>query len=144
MIPIRYTRALPKFPTNLREAPISRISLGKLLSKDPTESARLFEACRTYGFFYMDLTDSPEGEALLKQSDDVLELAKAAFALPMEEKEAVAQVKTGSIFGFKAAGVVAKGDEYKRRDRGEMWNVRKDDMRREVSGVDYVSLVCSI
>ena len=88
---------MPKFPAGLKEAPILRISLGKLLAKDPSESDRLFEACRTYGFFYMDLTGCPQGEELLRQSEDILNLSKAAFALPFEEKDSVSQAKSGTI-----------------------------------------------
>ncbi|KAL9054588.1 MAG: hypothetical protein Q9162_004051 [Coniocarpon cinnabarinum] len=132
--------ALPKFPIGLKEAPISRISLGKLLAKDESESARLFSSCQTYGFFYMDLTDCSEGKELLKQSDQIRELAKAAFHLPWEDKDAVSQAKTGNLFGFKAAGMVASTDQHKRKDKGEMWNMSKNDMLRDKPKVAYVSV----
>lgn len=131
-------RALPKFPTGLKEAPISRISLGKLLEKDTSESDRLFEACRTYGFFYMDLTDCSQGEELLKQSEDLLELSQTAFEMPDEEKNSVNQSKTGCIFGFKAAGITAQKDPHKRKDRGEMLNFSKNDTIRERPSIPYV------
>ena len=132
--------ALPKFPTGLKEAPISRISLGKLLAQDAIESQRLFDACCTYGFFYMDLTDCREGQELLKQSEQVLELSRAAFRMPFEEKDSINQTKTGQLFGFKATGNVSQKDPHGRADVGEMINFSKDDTMREQPSIPYVSI----
>jgi hypothetical protein len=59
---------LPPFPDGLPLAPIAKISHAKLLRHDKEEAARVLEACRTHGFFYLDLTDSESGEEILKQS----------------------------------------------------------------------------
>jgi hypothetical protein len=59
---------LPPFPDGLPLAPIAKISHAKLLQHDKDEAARVLEACRTHGFFYLDLMDSESGEEILKQS----------------------------------------------------------------------------
>ncbi len=117
---------LPPFPSGLPLAPIAQVSSRKLLAGDAAEGARVLEAMQTYGFFYLDLQDSPEGERMLAHSEALLALAKEAFALPIEEKMPFHLERGGSLFGYKAAGTVKKTDKNARPDTTEFFNVSKD------------------
>lgn len=119
---------LPPFPDGLPLAPIARISHLKLLQQDPTETDRVLEACRTHGFFYLNLTDTDEGQTLLKESEDILGVAYRAFDKPVEEKKQYALLKGVSLFGYKSAGTVKQTDPEKRPDTTEFFNVAKDHM----------------
>ncbi|OTA93470.1 hypothetical protein M434DRAFT_395621 [Hypoxylon sp. CO27-5] len=55
-------------------------------------------------------------------------LSHQAFRIPLEQKQEVAVARYRSLFGYKAAGIVAQHDPYKRHDRGEFWNLSKDDI----------------
>jgi isopenicillin N synthase-like dioxygenase len=91
---------LPPFPSNIRTAPLYIVSLAKLLSDDANECKRALEACRTRGFFYLDLTDTNEGHELEQESEELLDVAKGVFNLPLEEKMKYPQVMGGSLAGW--------------------------------------------
>ena len=57
----------PPFPSDVLTAPLSRISLSKLLLGDTDEEKALFQASRTAGFFLLDLSRSKLGEALIQR-----------------------------------------------------------------------------
>ncbi|KAF2418007.1 Clavaminate synthase-like protein [Tothia fuscella] len=118
--------SLPPFPENLPLAPIARISSFKLFSNDASTAAAVLEACQTYGFFYLDLTDSPSGQALVEESEELLKLSKRAFEFPKEEMMKYHLEKGVSMFGYKAAGTVKKTDKELRPDTTEFWNISKD------------------
>lgn len=128
---------LPPLPEGLNLAPIARVSSAKLLSGDPAEDARVLEAAQTYGFFYLDLSDSAEGERLLAESEDLLALAKEAFAAPVEEKLKYHLHKGVSMFGYKAAGTVKATDPERRPDSTEFFNIAKDHMHDVVPTRTY-------
>jgi isopenicillin N synthase-like dioxygenase len=117
--------SLPPFPSGLPLAPIARISSRKLLDGDAAEGKQVLEACQTYGFFYLDLSDSPEGEALLEESEQLLTLSERSFDSPKEEKMKFELQKGVSMFGYKAAGTVKKTDKELRPDTTEFWNISK-------------------
>jgi isopenicillin N synthase-like dioxygenase len=117
--------SLPPFPDNVPIAPIARISSRKLLEGDSQEAKNVLEACQTYGFFYLDLTDSPSGEALLEQSEKLLELSKIVFQPPREEKMKYELQKGVNLFGYKAAGAVKQTDKDLRPDATEFFNIAK-------------------
>ena len=73
----------PRFPT----ARLQTTSLKKLLNEDILEQDRVFEACKSRGFFYLDLTDCESGETILRDADNLCRVAEKTFALPLEEKE---------------------------------------------------------
>ena len=97
--PVLSYEDLPPFPDNVPLVPLYRVSLDKLLANDEDEHARLFEACKTLGFFYLELGDSEYGRALRDGSEDLLRLAQKAHALPQEVKEAHTFAKMRAIFG---------------------------------------------
>ena len=73
----------PEFPSFELET----ISLKKLLGKDASEQERIFQACKTRGFFYLDLADCEQGETIKTGADDICRVAERFFALPVEEKD---------------------------------------------------------
>jgi hypothetical protein len=79
----------PPFPTSpeFKTVNLQTISLKKLLSEDATEQDRVFEACKTRGFFYLELGGCESGETILKGADDICRMAEDVFKLPMEVKE---------------------------------------------------------
>jgi len=119
---------LPPFPEDLPTAPIAIISSQKLLDGDPDEGKRVLEACQTYGFFYLDLNDSTEGENLIDEAEQLLELSKEAFKPAVEEKMPFHLQKGVSMFGYKAAGTVKNTDKDLRPDTTEFFNISKDHM----------------
>jgi isopenicillin N synthase-like dioxygenase len=44
----------------IRIAPLQIISFAGLLSKDPSEAEKLLKACKTQGFFYLDVNSEQE------------------------------------------------------------------------------------
>lgn len=59
------------------------ICLDLLRAEDDEESKKLLNACRSYGFFYLDLTSDRE---LCKRWEDMLVRMKQYFEQPLEIK----------------------------------------------------------
>ena len=72
----------PKFP----QAKLQTVSLEKLLDQDSLEQDRLLEACKSRGFFYLDLTGCESGETILHDAENLCHVADKTYALPLEEK----------------------------------------------------------
>lgn len=119
---------LPPFPDDVITVPIAQISYAKLAASDADELARTTTAVQTDGFFYLNLTDHPDGESLFKKAEDLLEYAREAFELPLEEKMQFRAEKGKSMFGYKPAGTVKKTDKDLRPDATEFFNVAKDHL----------------
>ena len=66
-------------------AELQVINYKRLAANDLGEAEKLFRACQTDGFFYLDL-DNPDDQIALNSVDDVYALAKALFALDEAEK----------------------------------------------------------
>lgn len=79
----------PLFPSDpsFKSVNLETISLTKLLSRDSAEQDRVFEACKSRGFFYLELGGCESGETILKGADDICRMAEDFFKLPMEQKE---------------------------------------------------------
>jgi len=130
--------ALPPFPSDLHLAPIAEISSKKLLAGDKEEGQRVLEACQTYGFFYLDLSDSPAGQTLVDEAEQLLELSKKSFAARDPEEQKKWHLQKGvSMFGYKAAGTVKNTDKELRPDTTEFWNISKDHMHGFTPSRDY-------
>ena len=137
MITKSYFEDLPPFPDDIPVAPIARISLTKLLASDPAESVAVLDACRTAGFFYLDLRNDKSGESLLTESESLVRLASTAFKAPLATKEEYAFVKGVSLFGYKGAGTVKQTDPSARPDRTEFFNIAKDHLHDIVPSRTY-------
>ena len=80
----------PPFPSgpSFKTVELETISLPKLLSEDAYEQDRVSEACKSRGFFYLELGGCESGETILKGADEICgEVAEEFFKLPMELKE---------------------------------------------------------
>jgi isopenicillin N synthase-like dioxygenase len=110
------------FPDDVPTAPLVTISLRKLLSHDGAENERLFEASKSLGFFYLNMTGCEEGEALLNGSSTMFDLMEELYELPLEEKLKYDFAAAGSYFGYKGMGaevIDGKGT----KDKNEIYNV---------------------
>ncbi|ODM21322.1 hypothetical protein SI65_02165 [Aspergillus cristatus] len=76
------------FPDDVPIIELKTISLAKLLEKDQAETQRMFEICQDPGFFYLDLTDHPDGLQMLRDVVSCCRLGQSIFPnKPMEEKK---------------------------------------------------------
>lgn len=149
--------SLPPFPAGLKEAPITRISYTKIAAKDAAESERLFQAVQERSFFYLDFASANDpvtvkddtAGSILTAVTALHDVAKSAFSLPFEQKDAVSTFKTKSVFGFKAGGQTISKDPQRRVERVEFFNVAKDDIvalsegRKPPTGIEYPSPLVS-
>jgi isopenicillin N synthase-like dioxygenase len=134
---MRSINEFPPFPDDLHSAPIARVSSLALLAKEKAACTQVLEACRTYGFFYLDLSDSPEGSELLEEASQLYDLAVDAFKMPLAEKMNYHLQKGVSLFGYKAAGTVKQTDKEQRPDLTEFFNVAKDHLHGVAPTRDY-------
>ena len=114
---------LPPFPSDIETVPIGRVSYDKLVAQDAEEARKILEATQTDGFFYLDLTTSPEGQQLLDESVELREVSKSFFQRPLEEKMQYLNEKGKSLFGYKEAGTVKTTDKTAMPDTTEFINV---------------------
>lgn len=122
--------SIPPFPSDVPTVPLLRLSLRKLLRSDRDETARLWDACTTLGFFYLDLRDATgdvnteapvNGGRFLEDADKLFDVADEFYALPVEEKEKYDFKDRGSYFGYKGFGQSV--NEQGSKDRNEFYNV---------------------
>lgn len=64
----------PPFPADAPVVDLVCVSLSKLFAADGSESKQLFQACQNTGFFLLDLTNAPQGEALLQHVEKLFNL----------------------------------------------------------------------
>ena len=113
---------LPPFPDDVPMAPLLRISLAKLLSRDSNAVSRFVRACEDLGFFYLDLTGCELGDKLQNQADQLFDVGEELFKLPVEEKKKYDFSGEGSYFGYKGMGTNVI-DKAGNMDRNEFYNV---------------------
>ncbi|KZT53852.1 Clavaminate synthase-like protein [Calocera cornea HHB12733] len=123
-------QSLPPFPDGLTTAPLITLHLDKLQAHDPEEVAALFKCGKELGFFYLDLTGSPDGRKLFADAQELLELEKRFFALPDDEKAVCDRdtVEGGSgYYGWKKIGSAVM-DSKGTPERHENYTIKKDDI----------------
>ena len=76
---------LPPFPDDVQFVDLPHISFLKLCDGDEVEIDRYFQACKHWGFFYLDLRDSVQGSPVLRMVDQMLEIGKKVFELDLLE-----------------------------------------------------------
>lgn len=89
----------PSFPSGLKTANLESISLNALENDSSSEGARLFDACRQYGFFYLNLEATATGQELLEVVGKLFPLSKEVFELSQEEKQQYDLKDKGLFFG---------------------------------------------
>lgn len=87
----------PPFPDDVPSVSLETYSLAELEEGDEKLGDRLFETCKTRGFFYLDLNGS-RASSMQQDCDDIARLAETVFQLPQEEKEKYPM--KDSIFGY--------------------------------------------
>jgi hypothetical protein len=110
----------PAFPDNVPTAPLLRLSLAKLLDRNPAEVKRFINACEDLGFFYLDL--SGPGDPILADADQLFKVGEELFELPLEEKKQYDFSEKKSYFGYKGYGAMMV-DRSGNLDRNEFYNV---------------------
>ena len=128
---------IPPFPDGVRIAPIARISFAKILGKDAAEGEKVLEACKTDGFFYLDLQSCVEGRNMFEEAESIVDAAAEFFELPLEMKKKYASVKGESVAGYKEAGSVKQTDARQQPDTTEFLNVFKDHMHNIKRSREY-------
>ncbi|KNG83145.1 oxidoreductase, 2OG-Fe(II) oxygenase family [Aspergillus nomiae NRRL 13137] len=116
---------LPPFPDSVPTAPLTRLSLSKLLAHDEAETDRFMQACCDIGFFYLDLQGTESGTTLLATADKLFQTGTELFQLPLAEKQKYDFSAQGSYHGYKAQGAMI-ADKEGNMDRNEFYNVSKD------------------
>jgi isopenicillin N synthase-like dioxygenase len=86
MASVSHFKEYPAFPNNIRSASMTKISLKKLRENNKSTCQDMFQACRTLGFFLLDLSGDQQGEEFVSVIDAVLRLTKDVMALDQEEK----------------------------------------------------------
>ncbi|OGM44899.1 hypothetical protein ABOM_006123 [Aspergillus bombycis] len=118
--------SIPQFPNTLPVAKLLKISLSSLISGDPDAANDVLTACRTSGFFHLDLSNSPLGEAMIPLIDSIFPIIQQTMQLPLEEKMKYTQDAPRSFLGYKALGVMKT--ESGAPDRCEFWTISQDDI----------------
>jgi isopenicillin N synthase-like dioxygenase len=76
-----------EFPSGVPTIALEKFSLSRLINEDKEEAAKLFETCRTTGFFYLDMLDHPRGRQLWRNACKLHQLGRQKFQeTPAEEK----------------------------------------------------------
>ncbi|KAF2443865.1 Clavaminate synthase-like protein [Karstenula rhodostoma CBS 690.94] len=130
---------LPPFPSDVPTAPIARIALYSLLASEPSACASVLEACRTHGFFYLDMASTPLGSSLLSASARLHEISHQVFDHDLDYKTAHDLIKGVSLFGYKRAGTVKTTDPTLRPDSTEFFNIAKDHVHAIKPSLSYPS-----
>lgn len=110
----------PPFPGNVPTAPLLRLSLEKLRSRDAQELQGFAQACENVGFFYLDLRGP--GDAILDLSSRLFDVSKDLFELSLEEKMKYNFEHLKTYFGYKHMGASVT-DGSGNLDRNEFYNV---------------------
>ena len=64
---------------------LPNISLQALLVQDPAGTAKLLDAAKQYGFFYLDFRTTPDSKAFLSLVDQIYRFEEQLFSLPQEQ-----------------------------------------------------------
>ena len=93
--------SLPPFPEDIPTADVRKFSLAKLSSGDPTYARKLFETCRTTGFFLLEMGGEETGDSLIKEVDAMFDITKDIFDLDTKEKSKYIQdIANGDYNGY--------------------------------------------
>ncbi|KAK5683915.1 hypothetical protein LTS10_003778 [Elasticomyces elasticus] len=138
MAPATSHHLYPPFPSDIPTAPLVSVSLAKLEASDGKESQAFFDACKSLGFFYLDTSDSPLGNELVSEAEQLHELQKEFFTLAHEKKENYARERVDPFFGYRH-GMMSDGQ------RNETYNcymkMRKDDFVGNCDALPHPNLI---
>ncbi|KAF9014303.1 hypothetical protein BDQ17DRAFT_1386729 [Cyathus striatus] len=112
--------AAPPFPSDIPVIDLPVIDYALLMSGDPSEKQKLWEAAVTLGFWYL------KGHGVDDLIKSMFSIGKQTMRLDFDEKMKFWQGDSGSSFGYKEAGstyVDLKGS----KDMAEFISIAKDD-----------------
>lgn len=89
--------SVPPFPEDMPAASLRKIRLKGLLVSDEAESRELFGACKTDGFFLLDMRGNPEGDSLLKLAEKMFGVTNELFDEGKEELTKFTQPPPGVL-----------------------------------------------
>lgn len=98
-------QAVRSLPQELPVAQLRTVHLSKLLDGDAAESRNLLNACKTDGFFYLNIQNIDDN--LLQVVDAMFQLDRELYDVPDEEKMAYDVDKLSEL---KLNGYVNKSD----------------------------------
>ena len=101
----------PPFPDNITTAPLVSISLSKLEDGDEAESEAFYDACKSLGFFYLQLEGSELGESIVHEAEQLNRIMKEFYARPEEEREDYLREKIDAFFGYRRSELKVKKDD---------------------------------
>ncbi|KAG6332156.1 hypothetical protein ID866_6937 [Astraeus odoratus] len=96
-----HNSTLPPFPDDAPTQPLDVIDYALIKAGDQTESAKLWEAATTLGFWYF------KNHGVEQEVKAMFDLGAEVLALPLEEKLKYEQGDSGRSFGYKKAGANA-------------------------------------
>jgi isopenicillin N synthase-like dioxygenase len=80
------------FPDDVKTVHLETLSLAKLLQNDKEELHRIYENCKSPGFFQLDLTDHEQGIQLLRDAVDCARMVRQLLPnMTVEEKRTYKQ-----------------------------------------------------
>lgn len=115
----------PPFPDDVPTAPLLRLSLAKLQARDTDEIQRFIRACEDIGFFYLDLTGP--GDEIIGQANQLFDVGKDLFELPLDEKMKYNFQDQKTYFGYKHMGAEI-ADTNGNLDKNEFYNASLPNM----------------
>jgi hypothetical protein len=90
----------PEFPSTVPVADLPILLLDKLCEDDEDETKKLFDACREYGFFLLDLRSSKAGETLLHDAERMFELTTTTLNLNQSVLDKYAYNPPKDLLGY--------------------------------------------
>ena len=87
------------FPEGFRTADLETLSLRQIMELNPRECKRLFDACRQFGFFYLNLEGTELSSELMNIVFKLFALSQDVFDLPAKEKKEYDLKDKGLFFG---------------------------------------------
>lgn len=122
----KYFSQCPEFPSDSPIADIPKISYHGIETGAKADVDSLWDACRNYGFFLLDLRGSLQGEALIKKAEENFDLTGTTLHLPQAELDRFAYNPPKDLVGYKTSGLLKTDDG--KLDATEMYTVSQDDM----------------
>ena len=99
MASVRLFEEYPQFPIDVPTASLPKISLHKLISGSKAEANEVFHACRTKGFFLLDLQNEPAGGRMLRDIEALFGITREVMDLSLEEKSKFNQNPPSDLLG---------------------------------------------
>ncbi|KAJ5108515.1 oxidoreductase 2OG-Fe(II) oxygenase family [Penicillium angulare] len=122
----KYFQECPPFPADTPVHDLPTVSFLALKAGDTKESERLYEACRAWGFFLLDLRESEDGKTLLQDAEKMYDLTRETYSLDQSILDEYAYNPPYDLTGYKQKGKLKTDDG--KMDCMELYSINQDDM----------------